>query len=143
LTYTTTLAEAVAPAQLVILAVPSHALRAVACSLAPLLTGTPLLVSATKGIEEETLQTMTTVLAEELPTALRSHISVLSGPSFAGEVARGLPTAVTVAATHESVATDTQKVFSSSRFRVYTTTDVIGVEIGAQSRTSRHRGWGE
>ena len=130
LTYTTALPEAVTQAELVVLAVPSHALRGVARSLAPLLTGTPLLVSATKGIEEETLQTMTTVLSEELPTTLRSHISVLSGPSFAAEVARGLPTAVTVAAAHEAVATATQKVFSSSRFRVYTTTDVVGVEIG-------------
>lgn len=130
LTYTTALAEAVAQAELIILAVPSHALRGVAHSLASVLTGTPLLVSATKGIEEESLQTMTTVLSEELPIAIRSHISVLSGPSFATEVARGLPTAVTVAARHEAVATDTQKVFSSSRFRVYTTTDVVGVEIG-------------
>lgn len=129
LTYTTALAEAVAQAQLVIVAVPSHALRGTARALAPLLTGTPLLVSATKGIEEETLQTMTTVLTEEIPP-LRSSISVLSGPSFAAEVARGLPTAVTVAAADDAVATATQKVFSSSRFRVYTTTDVVGVEIG-------------
>jgi glycerol-3-phosphate dehydrogenase (NAD(P)+) len=130
LTYTTALAEAVTQAGMVVLAVPSHALRGVAHSLAPLLTGAPLLVSATKGIEEETLQTMTTVLAEELPSALRSQVSVLSGPSFAAEVARGLPTAVTVAAAHEAVATATQKVFSLPRFRVYTTTDVVGVEIG-------------
>ncbi|MSQ46779.1 MAG: NAD(P)-dependent glycerol-3-phosphate dehydrogenase [Deltaproteobacteria bacterium] len=130
LTYTTALSEAAMQAELVIFAVPSHALRGVARSLAPLLTGTPLFVSATKGIEEETLQTMTTVLSEELPTTLRHRISVLSGPSFAAEVARGLPTAVTVAAAHEAVATDTQKVFSLSRFRVYTTTDVVGVEIG-------------
>jgi glycerol-3-phosphate dehydrogenase (NAD(P)+) len=130
LTYTTALPEAVAQAELMILAVPSHTLRGIAHSLAPLLAGTPLLVSATKGIEEETLQTMTSVLSEELPPALRSYISVLSGPSFAAEVARGLPTAVTVAAAHETVATTTQKIFSSSRFRVYTTTDVVGVEIG-------------
>jgi glycerol-3-phosphate dehydrogenase (NAD(P)+) len=71
--------EAVTQAGMVVFAVPSHALRGVAHSLAPLLTGAPLLVSATKGIEEETLQTMTTVLAEELPLALRSQVSVLSG----------------------------------------------------------------
>lgn len=130
LTYTTEIAEAVTQAELVVFALPSHALRGIAHSLAPLLASTPLLVSATKGIEEETLQTMSAVLREELPIPLRSHISVLSGPSFAAEVARGLPTAVTVAAAHETVATHIQKVFSSPRFRVYTTTDVVGVEIG-------------
>lgn len=130
LTYTTALTEAVAQAELVVFAVPSHALRGVARALAPLLIGTPLFVSATKGIEEVTLQTMTTVLSEELPTTFRSHIAVLSGPSFAVEVARGLPTAVTVAAGNEALAITIQKVFSSSRFRVYTTTDVVGVEVG-------------
>jgi glycerol-3-phosphate dehydrogenase (NAD(P)+) len=130
LIYTTALTEAVVQAELVVFAVPSHALRGVACALAPLLTGTPFFVSATKGIEETTLQTMTTVLREELPPHLRSQIAVLSGPSFAVEVARGLPTAVTVAAVHETLAITIQKVFSSSRFRVYTTTDVVGVEVG-------------
>ena len=130
LTYTTSLTEAVGPAELLVLAVPSHALRAVVRSLAQSLTGTPLLVSATKGIEETTLQTMTAVLREEFPPALRAHIAVLSGPSFAAEVARGLPTAVTVAATTETVAAIVQKTFSTPRFRVYTTTDVVGVEIG-------------
>lgn len=130
LTYTASLLEAVVPAELLVLAVPSHALRTVVRSLAQSLTETPLLVSATKGIEENTLQTMTSVLSEEVPLASRSQTAVLSGPSFASEVVRGLPTAVTVAAARETVAATVQKIFSTSRFRVYTTTDVVGVEIG-------------
>jgi len=130
LTYTASLPEAVGPAELLVLAVPSHALRAVVRSLMPSLTRTPLLVSASKGIEESTLQTMTTVISEECLPALRAQIAVLSGPSFAAEVARGLPTAVTVAAASETVAATVQKIFSTSRFRVYSTIDVVGVEIG-------------
>ena len=91
---------------------------------------TPLLVSTTKGIEEETLQTVTSVLRDELPSSLHSHLAVLSGPSFATDVARGLPTAVTVAAEQETLAATVQQAFSSARFRVYTTTDVVGVEVG-------------
>jgi glycerol-3-phosphate dehydrogenase (NAD(P)+) len=94
------------------------------------LEGTPLLVSVSKGIEEESLQTMSAVLAEVLGESQKERLAVLSGPSFAAEVARGLPTAVTVAAGVASVAAAVQRVFASSRFRVYTTSDVVGVEIG-------------
>jgi glycerol-3-phosphate dehydrogenase (NAD(P)+) len=127
--YTTTLAEAVAGTDLLVLAVPSHAMRTVATALRSCVSGNPLLVSTTKGIEEGTLLTMTAVLCQMLGETWQPRLAVLSGPSFALEVAQGLPTAVTVAA-QEQVATQVQRVFSSARFRVYTTTDQIGVEIG-------------
>jgi glycerol-3-phosphate dehydrogenase (NAD(P)+) len=129
LTYTTALAEAAAGADVVVLAVPSHAVRAVATALRPYLPQTPVLVSATKGIEEGTLCTMTAVLRGVLGEQWRASLAVLSGPGFAAEVARGLPTAVTVAA-REDVAVRLQRLFSSARFRVYTTTDQVGVEVG-------------
>ncbi|MBI3300545.1 MAG: NAD(P)-dependent glycerol-3-phosphate dehydrogenase [Deltaproteobacteria bacterium] len=130
LTYTSSLVEAAAAAELLVLAVPSHAMRAVASALAPGVPGAPLMVSTSKGIEEETLQTMSAVLTETFGESLSARIAVLSGPSFAAEVARGLPTAVTVASATETVADVVQRIFSSSRFRVYTTTDLIGVEVG-------------
>src|SRR6266571_4835805 len=130
LAYTPLLAQAVTDAELVVLAVPSHAMRAVTSAMASSLQRVPLIVSTTKGIEEETLQTMSAVLAEVLGEPLRARVVVLSGPSFAAEVACGLPTAVTAAAITETVAARVQSVFSSSKFRVYTTSDVVGVEVG-------------
>ena len=130
LTYSDSFSEAVNKADLIILSVPSHALRLVVRQLAAALPETPILVSTTKGIEEETLRPVTSVLRDELPTSLHSRLAVLSGPSFAADVARGRPTAVTVAAEQEAIATAVQQVFSSARFRVYTTTDVVGVEVG-------------
>ena len=129
LRYTPVLSEAVADTDLLVLAVPSHAVRTVAAALHPWVSGNPLLVSTTKGIEEETLLTMTAVLCHVLGETWQPRLAVLSGPSFALEVAQGLPTAVTVAA-QEPVATQVQRIFSSARFRVYTTADQIGVEIG-------------
>jgi len=130
LQYTTSLTEAAAGAELCVLAVPSHAMRIIATSLKPCVEGTPLLVSVSKGIEEESLLTMSPVLTEVFGESGRERLAVLSGPSFAAEVARGLPTAVTVAAPGANVAEAVQRVFASSRFRVYTTSDVVGVEIG-------------
>jgi glycerol-3-phosphate dehydrogenase (NAD(P)+) len=127
---TTSLAEAVQEARLIVLAVPSHTMRSIAYALAPFIHGNPFIVSATKGIEEDSLLTMSAVLGETWGKSVESRIAVLSGPSFATEVARQCPTAVTVAAHNGEIATAVQKVFSSSRFRVYTTTDIIGVEIG-------------
>lgn len=126
----TALPATVASAELLVVAVPSHAVGALGATLAPLLTRAPLLVSTSKGIEPQSLQIMSSVLADVLPDECTGTISVLSGPSFAAEVARGLPTAVTVAASAQSVAEKVQAVFSAPTFRVYTTTDVIGVEVG-------------
>ena len=130
LRFTTNLAEAGAGAKLIVFAVPSHAVRSTASQLAPVVAGTPLFVSTSKGIEEESLQTMSGVLRDTLPEQLVHRIAVLSGPSFAVEVARGLPTAVTAAALDQRLAKIVQKTFYAPTFRVYTTTDLIGVEVG-------------
>ena len=130
LCFTAELSAAVTGAEVLVVAVPSHAVRSIASALGSLLTTTPLLVSTSKGIEQGSLQTMSGVLTQALPTRFASKIAVLSGPSFAAEVARGLPTAVTVAAQDQTVAQTVQALFSAPTFRVYTTTDVIGAEIG-------------
>ncbi len=131
LIYTTSLAEAIAQKELLVLAVPSQAMRAVVVELVSLLPGIlPLFVNTSKGVEEDTLLTMSGVLEAVLGPVAKEKLAVLSGPSFAAEVARGLPTAVTVAATVPAVAHTVQGVFSGPQFRVYTTTDVIGVEMG-------------
>lgn len=124
------LSDAVSNAELLVVAVPSHTVRKLGETLAPLLNDAPLLVSTSKGVEPTTLQTMSSVLADALPKALTNNVSVLSGPSFAAEVARGLPTAVTVAAHNHAIAEKVQTAFSAPTFRVYTTTDVTGVEVG-------------
>jgi glycerol-3-phosphate dehydrogenase (NAD(P)+) len=130
LTLTSSLSQALTDVSLVILAVPSHAMRALVKDIAPLLHPNALLVSAAKGIEEDSFVTMSDVIAETCGPHVASRIAVLSGPSFAAEVARDCPTAVTLAARDKNVAATLQQAFSSRRFRVYTTTDVIGVEVG-------------
>jgi glycerol-3-phosphate dehydrogenase (NAD(P)+) len=123
-------AEAVRDAEIVVLVVPSHAMREVARKLAPhLRPGVPV-VSAAKGIENESLATMEEVLTEELPRALRSDLCCLSGPSFARETMQRMATAVTVAARFHDVAEKVQRAFSTDYFRCYTTEDVTGVELG-------------
>lgn len=124
------LSVAISNAELLVVAVPSHAVRKLGEALAPLLKAAPLLVSTSKGIEPTTLRTMSRVLADVLPAKLAAKVSVLSGPSFAAEVARGMPTAVTVAAGDHDVAETVQRTLSAPAFRVYTTTDVVGVEVG-------------
>ena len=130
LTYSGSFSEAANKADVIVLSIPSHVIRMIIRQLAAALSETSILVSTAKGIEEETLQTVTSVLRDELPVSLHSQLAVLSGPSFATDVARGQPTAVTVAAEQEAIATAVQQAFSSARFRVYTTTDVVGVEVG-------------
>jgi len=113
-----------------VLAIPSHVMRSVAAAAQPHLPAEAVLVSAAKGIEVETLSTMSEVLQQVLDPGRHDRLTFLSGPSFAGEVARGLPTAVTVAAEREEVARGVQEAFRSPTFRTYYTTDVVGVEIG-------------
>jgi len=113
----------------VLMVVPSHVFRDVLLRLAPHLAPGVHLISATKGIENDTLMTMTGVMADVLPEASYRPV-VLSGPSFAREVARGLPTAVTVAAPDIDTARCCQKILSTERFRVYGATDIIGLELG-------------
>lgn len=120
--------QALATAGVVVVAVPSHGVRAVAHQMASRMVPGALVVSATKGIEEGSLLRMSEVLAVELPTA--GEVAVLSGPSFALELARGLPTAVVVASTSPRSVEQVQAEFRSPSLRLYGTPDVIGVEIG-------------
>jgi len=126
----TDLEAIVAEKDLVVIAVPSHFLRGVTQRLSDRISARTILVSASKGIENKTHLTMTGVLKAVLPKIPEQHISALSGPSFAKEVAQRMPTAVTVAAKDDRVGSFVQHVFATPYFRVYTTDDVIGVELG-------------
>src|SRR5262245_2057456 len=127
---TSNLAEALAGAELVVAASPSHVTREIMERAAPALPRATPIVCASKGIENETLLTMSEVLEEVLPPEMHPYLSFLSGPSFAKETVKRMPTAVVVAATWERIARQVQKVFSNDYFRVYTSNDVAGVELG-------------
>ncbi len=127
---TQALKDAVADKLLVICAVPSHAVREVFTAAASYFDDRTVLLCATKGLEEATLQTMAELFGEILGAASRELHAVLSGPTFASEVARGLPAAVTVGAYSETVARTIQEILSTPSLRVYTSLDVVGVQIG-------------
>jgi glycerol-3-phosphate dehydrogenase (NAD(P)+) len=124
------LQSVVAGADLVLSVSPSQFVRGVMTEAAPHMREDAVLVSASKGIELGSLRRMDEVLAESVPGAIMDRFAVLSGPSFAHEVAQEAPTAVVVAGRSEKVASMVQAVFQTPYFRVYTTTDVIGVELG-------------
>jgi len=128
LTATTDLERAVSGADLVVLVVPSHAMRPTTKAASEFLSDRAVLVSASKGIEDETCKTMFDVIADEAGGPER--IAVLSGPSFAAEVAAGQPTVIVAAAQSQLLAERVQEDFASLTLRVYSSTDVIGVEIG-------------
>lgn len=130
LVVTADLAEAAAGAGLIILAVPSQSMRENARALAPHWSEGMLVLNGAKGIEMGTLRRMSQVLAEELPDAAYRNICVLSGPNLALEIVRGLLATSVVAAQDEAVAAKVQQELMSPLFRVYTNTDVIGVEMG-------------
>lgn len=109
---------------------PSHVVRAVMTEARPHIADGALVVSASKGIEVDTLQLMDEVLAEVLPPASSERLAFLSGPSFALEVAREFPTAVTMASRSEEAAVEARDLFQTEYFRVYTNHDVAGVELG-------------
>jgi glycerol-3-phosphate dehydrogenase (NAD(P)+) len=122
---------AVARADAVLLVTPAQAARLAAAALAPhLKKGTPVIACA-KGIERGTRKFMTEVIGETLPDAVPA---ILSGPSFATDVAAGLPTAVTLAAREEAVAAALARALGSTSFRPYHTTDIRGVEIGGSAK---------
>jgi glycerol-3-phosphate dehydrogenase (NAD(P)+) len=123
------LEAALAHARYVIMAVPSHGLRGVIRAAAPHIEAGAVLVSATKGLDLETHQRMSEVIQEE--TGGRHAVVVLSGPSFAGEVARGLPTALVAASSDDAAMRSVQRELCGDRFRLYGSDDVIGVEAGA------------
>ena len=126
---TASLPAALEGAAFVVFAVPSHGMRRVVQDATPLLVPDAVLVSAAKGLESGSLARMSQVVAEE---SGRLHpVVVLSGPSFALEVARGLPTAVLVASDDALAATAVQERFRGPTFRLYASDDVTGVEVGA------------
>lgn len=128
------LKEAATGADVVCMVVPSHGYRAVFKKLIPYLKTGASVVSAVKGIENGSLMTMTQVMGDSLGSALTAKnltLSVLSGPSFAKEVAQGLPTLVTIGCDKLEKAQFLQKVFGSERFRVYAAQDMIGLEVSA------------
>lgn len=121
-------ARAVAEASMIVWAVPSHGTRETLRQVAHAVRPGTVVVSATKGLERATWTRMSQVLAEELPPGC--PVVVLSGPSFAQEVARDLPTAIVAAATDAMASARVQDQLRGKRFRVYATDDVAGVEIG-------------
>lgn len=127
-TPTSSLGNALAGTSCVVSAVPSHGTRAALRAAAPLVPPGATIVSATKGLEIDTLLRVSEVIAEELGGT--RPIVVLSGPSFATEVARRLPTAVLVASAHPDAAARVQEEFRAVHFRLYASDDVVGVELG-------------
>jgi glycerol-3-phosphate dehydrogenase (NAD(P)+) len=126
--FTQDFSAALSGAQVIVMAAPSHVFRHLLTDLAPHLPAAAVLLSATKGIETETLLTMDGVVREVL--GAKVPYAVLGGPSFAREVAQKLPTAVTIACRDSKVAHRLQRSFSTAYFRVYTSWDVTGVELG-------------
>ena len=131
-TCTNSLAEALRDVEIVFSVMPSHHTRRVFEAMKPHLREKMLFVSATKGIENDSLLRMTQVVTEVLQSdaGFAPRIGAISGPSFAKEVAKGDPTAITIASVDPELAAIVQKEFSDPRFRVYTNDDVIGVELG-------------
>ena len=130
LTATADLEAAVSGKPMVVAVVPSHTVREVLSRAAPGIQKDAVVVSASKGIEQSTLETMDEVLKEVLPGKLGTRLAFLSGPSFAKEVGGRLPTAVVIASLDHAAAQLAQEAFATDRFRVYTSHDVPGVEIG-------------
>ena len=120
----------VARAEVVILVPPSSHLRRVSAAVAPAIPWDAVVVVATKGIEETTLELMSGVLRETMPDLAPERLAFLSGPTFAKEVARGLPTDVAVASVEMIAARKVQALVHSVAMRVYTSADPIGVQVG-------------
>lgn len=124
---TSDLEEAVKDKDFIVLAVASSYIRSTAARLKGLIPEGQIIINVAKGIEEDTLMTLTDVIQEELPMA---DVAVLSGPSHAEEVGKGLPTTCVAGAKTRETATYIQNVFMSKVFRVYISSDVLGIELG-------------
>jgi len=125
------LSAAIGDSEIIVLALPSHTIRQVAENFRGLLTPvTSVIVNVSKGIENNTLLRMSEVLCQVLPGQFHSKIATLSGPSHAEEVARNIPTTVVVASYEPAVSELVQQVFSTRYFRIYSSSDLIGVELG-------------
>lgn len=128
------LEDAVIEKDILFIVIPSHGFRRVVQQVALILKGMKKLpeavVTASKGIENSTLCTMTEILEQEMPPGMAGRYAVLSGPSFAREVADGLPTAVALAAGEAGFCSKLQQFFSTDSFRIYSNSDVAGVQLG-------------
>lgn len=124
---TTDLAAAIADKDVLVLAVPSPFTRSTANAMKGFVKKDQVIVNVAKGIEEETLMTLSDIIEEEIPQA---NVAVLSGPSHAEEVGRGLPTTCVVGAKTKETAEYIQKIFMAPTFRVYISPDILGIELG-------------
>ena len=125
--YTTELEKACKEKDILVLAVPSVYTRSTSHSMAPFITDGQIIVNVAKGVEENTLLTLSEIITEEIPNA---NVCVLSGPSHAEEVGRGLPTTVVVGSKDQKTAEYLQDTFMNDFFRVYTSSDILGIELG-------------
>lgn len=126
--FTKTLEKAVEGMELLVLAVPSPFTRATAKQMKPFVKDGQVIVNVAKGIEEHTLMTLSEIIEQEIPQA---EVAVMSGPSHAEEVGRGIPTTIVVGAKKKATAERIQNIFMNQVFRVYISPDVIGIELGA------------
>lgn len=125
--FTTDVELACKDAELLVMVVPSPFIRSTAKTIAPYVTEKQIIVNVSKGIEESTLMTLTDVIEQEIPNA---RVGVLSGPSHAEEVGKRMPTTVVCSAKDEATALTIQDVFMADFFRVYTSPDMLGIELG-------------
>ncbi|AJF05297.1 NAD(P)H-dependent glycerol-3-phosphate dehydrogenase [Geoalkalibacter subterraneus] len=130
LAFSNDLPQTVTGREVVLLVPPSQVMAGLIRIAAPHFCEDALIISASKGIETETLRMMSEVLEDELPAARHEGLTFLSGPSFAKEVASGMPTAVVVASRDPQQALRAQQIMSTESFRTYTNNDIIGVELG-------------
>lgn len=126
--FTTDLEAAISGKDVLVLAVPSPYTRNTSKSMATYVKEGQIIVNVAKGIEEDTLMTLSQIIEEEIPQA---EVAVLSGPSHAEEVGRGIPTTIVVGARSKKTAEYLQNIFMSKVFRVYISPDVLGIELGA------------
>ena len=129
---TNNITEGIEGMDIVVLAVPSVFTRSTARAMCPYIKDGQILVNVSKGIEETTLMTMTEQIEEEIPQA---NVTVLSGPSHAEEVGREIPTTVVVGAKDQKTAEYIQSIFMSRVFRVYTSPDILGIELGGSLKS--------
>jgi glycerol-3-phosphate dehydrogenase (NAD(P)+) len=130
LTASNDLVDVVSQKDLIVIVVPSHVMRNVTRQMAGHLSAGTIFTSASKGIEQKTHLTMSGVIKENLPEVEDDRMATISGPSFAKEVAQKMPTSVTVACRNPEIAARVQHVFATPYFRVYTSDDIVGVELG-------------
>lgn len=127
MTFTTDLEKSVSDKDLLVLAVPSPFTRSTSKSMSPFVKEGQLIVNVAKGVEETTLMTLSQIIEQEIPQA---NVAVLSGPSHAEEVGKGLPTTCVTGAKTKKTAEYIQEIFMSEVFRVYTSPDILGIELG-------------